>query len=76
MLMGELDVGINIADKKYGTVVYSKNLFKEQRLMHLEDEKGHTGRLLIDRRRTSLKTCFSNFGESSYPSKGKARDGK
>lgn len=40
MRMRELDVGYNIADKNYGTVVYSKDLFKEQCLMHLEDEKG------------------------------------
>ena len=38
--MRELDVGYNIADKNYGTVVYSKDLFKEQCLLHLEDEKG------------------------------------
>ena len=34
------DVGYNIADKNYGAVVYSKELFKEQCLLHLEDGKG------------------------------------
>jgi len=38
--MRELDVGYNIADKNYGPVVYSKKLFKEQCLLHLEDGKG------------------------------------
>jgi hypothetical protein len=35
-----IDVGYNIADKNYGAVVYSKNLFKEQCLLHLEVGKG------------------------------------
>ena len=39
MRMGELDVGYNISDKNYGAVVYLKDLFREQCLMHLEDEK-------------------------------------
>ena len=38
--MREIDVGYNIADKNYGAVVYSKDLFKEQYLLHLEDGKG------------------------------------
>ena len=38
--MRELDVGYNIADKNYGRVVYSKKLFKEQCLLHLEDGTG------------------------------------
>ena len=38
--MREIDVGYNIADKNYGAVVYSKDLFKEQCLLHLEDGKG------------------------------------
>ena len=38
--MRGLDVGYNIADKNYGAVVYSKELFKEQCLLHLEDDKG------------------------------------
>ena len=42
--MREFHVGYNIADKNYGAVVYSKDLFKEQCLMHLEDEKGTSGR--------------------------------
>jgi hypothetical protein len=37
--MQEMDVGYNTADKNYGAVVYSKNLFKEQCLLHLEDGK-------------------------------------
>ena len=36
----KLDVGYNIADKNYGAVIYSKSLFKEQCLLHLEDGKG------------------------------------
>ena len=39
MRIGELDVGYNISDKNYGAVIYSKDLFKEQCLIHLEDEK-------------------------------------
>ncbi len=35
----ELDVGYNIADKIYDFVVYSKQLFKEQCLLHFEDQK-------------------------------------
>lgn len=38
--MREFDVGYNIADKNYGAVVYSKELSKEQCLLHLEDDKG------------------------------------
>jgi hypothetical protein len=34
------DVGFNIADKNFGPVVYSKELFNEQCLLHLEDSKG------------------------------------
>ena len=40
MQMRELDVGYNTADKNLGAVVYSKDLFKEQCLLHLEDSKG------------------------------------
>ena len=35
-----MEVGYIIADKNYGAVVYSKELFKEQCLLHLEDGKG------------------------------------
>ncbi len=38
--MQEMDVGYNTAGKNYGAVVYSKNLFKEQCLLHLKDGKG------------------------------------
>ena len=38
--MREFDVGYNTADKKYGAVVFSKELSKEQCLLHLEDSKG------------------------------------
>ena len=38
--MREFDVGYNIDDKNYGAVVYSKELSKEQCLLHLEDSKG------------------------------------
>ena len=30
-----MDIGYNIADKNYGAVVYSKNLFREQCRLHL-----------------------------------------
>ena len=35
-----LDVGYNIADKNYGAVLYSKSMFKEQCILHLEDGEG------------------------------------
>lgn len=36
-----LDVGYNISDKIFfGPAIYSKDLFKEQCLLHLEDSKG------------------------------------
>jgi len=38
--MREIDVGYDNADKNYGAVVSSKELFKEQCLLHLEDGKG------------------------------------
>ncbi len=41
-----MNVGYNIADENYGAVVYSKKLFKEQCLLHLEDGKGRTARQL------------------------------
>ena len=37
--MRKFDVRYNIADKNYGAVVYSKELSKEQCLLHLEDGK-------------------------------------
>ena len=46
--MSRLDVGFNIADKNLAPVVYSKSLFKEQCLLHLEDAKG-TYRQVYDR---------------------------
>ena len=49
----ELDVGYNIADKNYGSVVYSKQLFKEQCLLHLEDEKG-TYRKIVNRTKEDI----------------------
>ena len=35
-----MDVGYNLADKNYGAVAYSEELFKKQCLLHLEDGKG------------------------------------
>ena len=36
----EMDIGYNVADKNYGAVVYSRDLFIEQCRLHLEDGKG------------------------------------
>ena len=38
--MKEIDVGYNIADKNFGAVTYSKELFTNQCVLHLEDGKG------------------------------------
>ena len=43
--MRESDVRYNIADKNYSTVVYPKELSKEQCLLHLEDSKGTNCRI-------------------------------
>jgi len=51
--MQDLDVGFNTADKNYGAVVYSKDLFQEQCLLHLEDEK-HTYFKTIDQSKEDL----------------------
>ena len=38
--MRELDVGYNMTDKNFGGAAYSKDKYKEQCRLHLEDEKG------------------------------------
>jgi hypothetical protein len=43
--MSESDIGYNIADKNRGPVVYSKDLYREQCRLHLEDDKGTYGKV-------------------------------
>jgi hypothetical protein len=43
--MSESDIGYNIADKNRGPVVYSKDLYREQCQLHLEDDKGTYGKV-------------------------------
>ena len=53
--MREFDVGYNTADKNYGAVVFSKELSKEQCLLHLEDSKGTYCRITNRRRIYSMR---------------------
>jgi hypothetical protein len=56
--MRELDVGYNLADKNYGAVVYSKDLFKEQCLLHLEDDKGTYSKIVDQTKEDILEDIF------------------
>ena len=51
--MQEFDVGYDNADKNYGAVVSSKELFKEQCLLHLEDGRG-TYWLIAEKTRSDI----------------------
>jgi hypothetical protein len=67
--MRELDVGYDNADKNYGAVVSSKELFKEQCLLHLEDGKG-TYCLIADKtRRDILEEILSRLKSILIPFK-------
>ena len=57
--MREFDVGYDHADKNYGTVVSSKELFKEQCLMHLEDGKGTYCKIADQSREDILEEILS-----------------
>ena len=59
--MRMIDVGYNIADKNYGAVVYSKNLFKEQCLLHLEDGKGTYCKTVDQTREDILEEILSRL---------------
>ena len=59
--MQEIDVGYNIADKNYGAVVYSKKLFKEQCLLHLEDGKGTYCKIVDQTREDILEEILSRL---------------
>ena len=65
--MQELDVGYNIADTNYGAVVYSKTLFKEQCLMHLEDGKGTYCKTVDQTREDILEEILSRLCIISGP---------
>ena len=60
------DVGYNISDKNYGSVLYSRDLYLEQCEMHLRDDKGtymYTDRpkdLILEDVIIRLKTLVSN----------------
>ena len=76
MRMRELDVGYNIADKNYGTVVYSKDLFKEQCLMHLEDEKRTYWKITDRSKEDILEDVLLEILRIILPFQRQARDGK
>lgn len=59
--MREMDVGYNTADKNYGAVVYSKTLFKEQCLLHLEDGKGTYCKTVDQTKEDILEEIFSKL---------------
>ena len=67
--MQEFDVGYNIADKNYGAVVYSKELFKEQCLLHLEDSKGTYCKIADQTREDILKEILSRLRGTLIPFK-------
>ena len=51
--MQDLDVGVNFADKNLGVVVYDRDLYREQCLLHLEDDKG-TYDKIVDRSKEDI----------------------
>ena len=59
--MQDCDVGYNTADKNYGGVVYSKKLFKEQCLLHLEDGKGTYWKIEDQTREDILEEILSRL---------------
>ena len=59
--MREFDVVYNIADKNYGAVVYSKELSKEQCLLHLEDGKGTYCRITDQTKEDILNEILSKL---------------
>jgi hypothetical protein len=59
--MQEMDVGYNIADKNYGAVAYSKKLFTEQCLLHLEDGKGTYCKTVDQTREDILEEILSRL---------------
>ena len=67
--MREIDVGYNIADKNYGAVVYSKELFKEQCLLHLEDGKGTYYKIADQTREDILEEILSRLRTILIPFK-------
>jgi hypothetical protein len=53
-----MDVGYHTADKNLGSVVYSKDLFKEQCLLHLEDRKGTYCKIVDQTKEDILEDVF------------------
>ena len=74
--MGEIDVGYNIADKNYGAVVYSKDLFKEQCLMHLEDGKGTYYKIVDQTKEDILDEILSKLRSILIPFKAQGEGWK
>jgi hypothetical protein len=67
--MQEMDVGYNIADKNYGAVAYSKKLFTEQCLLHLEDGKGTYCKTVDQTREDILEEVLSRLRTILIPFK-------
>jgi hypothetical protein len=59
--MQERDVGYHTADMNYGAVVHSKNLFKEQCILHLEDGKGTYCKTVDQTKEDILEEVFSRL---------------
>ena len=67
--MNDCNVGYHDADKRYGPVVYSKELFKEQCLLHLEDAKGTYCQIVNETRETILEEILSRLRSILMPFK-------
>ena len=64
-----LDVGFNNADKNYGPVVYSRELSREQCLLHLQDQKGTYSQITEKTKMDILEDIISRLREILNPFK-------
>ena len=65
--MRNMDVGYNLADKNYGAVVYSKEIFRKQCQLHLEDDKGTYWKIVDKSKEDVLDEVFLQLQKILLP---------
>ena len=60
--MKECQVGYNNADKNRGPVMYSKDLYAEQCILHLEDDEGTYGKIIDRTKEDIIKEILMKLG--------------
>ena len=65
--MRNMDVGYNLADKNYGAVVYSKEIFRKQCQLHLEDDKGTYWKIVDKSKEAVLDEVFLQLQKILLP---------